>query len=96
MSDLGKALMMYGFDANIMLLKMCIFLKIPLMISGVMGSCSNMYRSPIIFKYDLDLDKPGLSMVSELILLTLLIIQIKSVVTSDLNSFRLLLMLAIY
>ena len=54
-------------------LKICIFLKMFLMISRVIGSCSTMYGSPIIFKYDLDLGKKELSITSNLISLTFLI-----------------------
>ena len=55
--NLGKALITCSFDANIMSLKIYVFLKMPSMISRVMEPCFTMYRSPIIFKYNLNLDK---------------------------------------
>ena len=56
-SDLGKALIIHDFDANTMLLKIYVFLKMPSIISRVIELCFTMYGSPIIFKYNLDLDK---------------------------------------
>ena len=79
-------------------------------ISGVMGPCSTMYRSLMIFKYDLDSDLISLTFLihfsiifklevlaslSVVIITLSLMIWMKSAVMSDLNSFRLLLVLAI-
>ena len=118
-SDLDEALIMHGFNTNTILLKIYISLKISLIISGVIGSCSTIYGSLMIFKYNLDLGKQELSIASDLISLTffihfsiifkleelaslsvviitpLLMIWMKSAIISNLNSFRLLLMLAI-
>jgi len=73
MSDLGNALIICGFNASIMLLKICIYLITLLMISEVMEEFdySETYGSPVIFKYDLDFGRQGLSMKSELISLLL-------------------------
>ena len=65
--DLGEALIIYGFEANTMLLKIYISLKMLSIISGVIGLCSNMYGSLTIFKYNLDLGKWRLSIVFDLI-----------------------------
>ena len=71
-SDLGEALIIHGFEANNTSLKRWVFLRIPLMKLGVMMLLSIECGSPIIFKYDLDLGRRGLSIKSEVILLILL------------------------
>ena len=60
--DLGDALMMQGFEANIASLKRCESFKTPSIISEVMTPNLLEYRSPMIFMYDLDLGRRGLSM----------------------------------
>ena len=57
LSDLGDALMMWGFEANIASLKRCESFKTPSIISGVMTPNSLEYGSPMIFIYDLDLGR---------------------------------------
>ena len=71
--DLGEALIIHGFKANNTSLKRWISLRTPLMKSGVMISLPIEYRSPIIFKYDLDLGKRELSIKYKEILLIFLI-----------------------
>jgi len=58
-SDLGDALIICGFDASTILLKICISLITLSMISEVIGKfdCSEIYNSPVIFEYDLDFDR---------------------------------------
>jgi len=60
--DLGDALMMQGFEANIVSLKRCESFKTPSIISEVMTPNLLKYKSPMIFIYDLDLGRRGLSM----------------------------------
>ena len=67
LSDLGDALMTRGFEAKVVSLKRCKSFKTPLIISGDMTFNSLEYRSPMIFIYDLDLGRQGLSMESGLI-----------------------------
>jgi len=62
--DLDDALIMRDFEANIVSLKRCESFKTPLIISGVMTPNSLEYGSPMIFIYDLDLERRGLSMES--------------------------------
>ena len=69
---LAEALIIWGFDAKVML-KMCISLMMPLMMSGVMEPFSPIKESPMIFKYNLDLGNWELSVVSELMLFAFLI-----------------------
>jgi len=64
LSDLGDALMTQSFEANIASLKRYESFKTPSIISGVMTPNSLKYRSPIIFMYDLNLGRQGLSMES--------------------------------
>ena len=66
LSDLGDALMTRGFKAKVASLNRCEFLSTPLMISGDMTPNSLEYGSPMIFIYDLDLERRGLSMESGL------------------------------
>ena len=66
LSDLGDALMTHGFEAKVVSLKRCESFETPSIISGDMTSNSLEYGSPIIFIYDLDLERQGLSMESEL------------------------------
>ena len=66
LSDLGDALMTRGFEAKVASLNKCKFLSTPLMISGDMTSNLLEYGSPMIFIYDLDLGRWGLSMESGL------------------------------
>ena len=66
LSDLGDALMTRGFEAKVMFLKRCDSFKTPLIISGDMTPNSLEYGSPVIFMYDLDLGRWGLSMESGL------------------------------
>ena len=67
LSDLGDALMMCGFEAKVTSLKRYESLKTPSIMSGDMTPNSLKYGSPIIFIYDLDLGRRGLSMESGLI-----------------------------
>ena len=67
LSDLGDALMMCGFEAKVASLKRYESLKTPSIMSGDMTPNSLEYGSPIIFIYDLDLGRQGLSMESGLI-----------------------------
>ena len=62
--DLGNALMIQGFKANIAFLKRCESFKTPSIISGVMTPNLFEYGSPMIFIYDLDLGRQGLLMES--------------------------------
>ena len=66
LSDLGDALMMRGFKAKVASLNKCKFLITPSMISGNMTSNLLKYGSPMIFIYNLDLGRQGLSMESGL------------------------------
>jgi len=66
LSDLGDALMTRGFEAKVTSLNKCEFLSTPSMISGDMTPNSLEYGSPMIFIYDLDLGRQGLSMESGL------------------------------
>jgi len=66
LSNLGDALMTCGFKAKVISLNKCEFLSIPSMISGDMTPNSLEYGSPMIFIYDLDLGRRGLSMESGL------------------------------
>jgi len=63
-TDLGDALIMRGFKANIVSLKRCESFKTPSIISGIMTPNSLEYRGPTIFMYDLDLGRQGLLMES--------------------------------
>ena len=69
LSDLGDALMTRGFEAKVTSLNKCEFLSTPSMISGdmIIGLPNSLeYGSPMIFIYDLDLGRQGLSMESGL------------------------------
>ena len=66
LSDLGDALMTHGFEAKVMSLKRCESFKTPSIISGDMTPNSLEYGSSMIFIYDLDLGRRGLSMESRL------------------------------
>ena len=66
LSNLGDALMTHGFKAKVASLNKCEFCNIPSMISGDMTPNSLKYGSPMIFIYDLDLGRQGLSMESGL------------------------------
>jgi len=66
LSDLGDALMTHGFEAKVTSLNKCEFLSTPSMISGDMTPNLLEYGSPMIFIYDLDLGRQGLSMESGL------------------------------
>ena len=66
LSDLGDALMTRSFEAKVMSLNKCEFLSTPSMISGDMTPNLLEYGSPMIFIYDLDLGRRGLSMESRL------------------------------
>ena len=66
LSDLGDTLMTCGFEANMAFLKRCNSFKTPSMTSGVRTSDSLKYRSPMIFMYDLNLGRWGLSIESRL------------------------------
>ena len=66
LSNLGDALMTCGFEAKVMFLKRCKSFKTPLIISGDMTPNLLEYGSPMIFIYDLDLERQGLSMESGL------------------------------
>ena len=66
LSDLGDALMTHGFEAKVASLKRCESFKTPSIISGDMTPNSLEYGSPMIFIYDLDLGRQGLSMESGL------------------------------
>jgi len=68
MSDLDDALIMHGFDANIMSLKKCDSLMTLLTKSEVMRLFSILCESPTIFRYNLDLGRQGLLIESELML----------------------------
>ena len=67
--DLGDALMTWGFEANIASLKRYESFKISLMRSGVITPNLLEYKSPMIFIYDLDLERRELSIESGLIFL---------------------------
>ena len=69
MSNLGDALIIYGFNTNVTFLNKYTSLSTPLTISGVMTLFSIIYGSLSIFKYDLDLERWELSIESKLILL---------------------------
>ena len=66
LSDLGDALMTRGFEAKVASLKRCNSFKTPSIILGDMTPNSLKYGSPVIFMYDLDLGRGGLSMESGL------------------------------
>ena len=66
LSDLGDALMTCGFEAKVASLKRCKSFKTPSIISGDMTPNLLEYGSPMIFIYDLDLGRQGLSMESGL------------------------------
>ena len=66
LSDLGDALITCGFKAKVTSLNKCEFLSTSSMISGDMTPNSLEYGSPIIFIYDLDLERQGLLMESGL------------------------------
>jgi len=68
MSDLDDVLIMCGFDANMMSSNKCNSLTTLLMKSRVMRLFSILYKSPTIFRYDLDLGRRGLSIESKLML----------------------------
>ena len=57
LSNLGDALMTYGFEAKVASLKRCEFFKTSLIISGDMTPNLLEYGSPMIFMYDLDLGR---------------------------------------
>ena len=69
LSDLGDALIMQDFEANIVFLKRYKSFKTSSMRSGVMTPNSLEYRSLMIFMYDLDLERQGLLMESRLMFL---------------------------
>jgi len=66
LSDLGDVLMTRGFEAKVMSLKRYESFKTPSIISGDMTPNLLEYGSPMIFIYDLDLGRQGLSMKSGL------------------------------
>ena len=66
LSDLGDALMTCGFEAKVISLKRCKSFKTPSIISGDMAPNSLEYGSPMIFIYNLNLGRQGLSMESGL------------------------------
>ena len=66
LSDLGDALIIRGFEAKVVFLKRCESFKTPLIISGDMTSNLFEYGSLMIFIYDLDSERRGLSMESGL------------------------------
>ena len=66
LSDLGDALMTHGFEAKVASLNKYEFFNTPSMISGDMTPNLLEYGSPIIFIYDLNLGRRGLSMESGL------------------------------
>ena len=66
LSNLGDALMTCGFEAKVASLKRCESFKTPSIISGDMTPNSLECGSPMIFIYDLDLERQGLSMESRL------------------------------
>ena len=70
-SDLGGALMTCGFEAKVVSLKRCKSFKTLLIMSGDMTPNLLEYGSPMIFIYDLDLGRWGLSMESRLTFWTL-------------------------
>ena len=62
--DFENALIIQDLEARTTLLKMCISLITSLIKSEIIERLvfSNVYRRPKIFKYDLDLERQGLSM----------------------------------
>ena len=70
LSDLGNALMTCVFEANTVSLKRCDSFKTSLMTSEVRTPDLLEYGSLMIFMYDLDLGRQGLSIESELTFLT--------------------------
>ena len=68
-SDLGEVLIIRSFEANNTSLKRQVSLRTPSTKLGVMILLPIECRSPIIFKYNLDLGRRGLSIKSETILL---------------------------
>ena len=71
LSDLGDALITRGFEAKVTSLKRCESFKTPSIISGDKTSNLLEYRSPVIFIYNLNLGRRGLSMESRLMFWTL-------------------------
>ena len=69
LSNLGNALIIQGFEVNTVSLKRCESFKTSLMRSGVITPNLLEYRSPIIFIYNLDLGRQGLSIESGLLFL---------------------------